>query len=61
MWSMMLAMPLVSQDDDSPLMYRKYCGYEYVHSNKKFYESTVDNEQDALLQNAFIHAHGLKV
>jgi len=52
MWSMMLAMSLVSQNDDSPLAYRKYCGHKYVHSNKKRYESTVDSEQDVLISNA---------
>jgi len=57
----MLAMLLVSQNDDSPLVYRKYCGHIYVRSNKKRCESTVDNGQDVLLQHAFIHAHRLKV
>jgi hypothetical protein len=60
MWSMMLAMSLVSQNDDSPLVYRKYCVHKYVHSDKR-YESTVDNDRDVLIQNAFIHAHRLKM
>jgi len=58
---MMLAMSPVSQNDESPFVYRKYCGHKYVRSNKKRYETTVDNEQDVLLQHAFIHAHRLKV
>jgi len=52
---------LSAKNDDSPLVYRKYCDHKYVHRNKKRYESTVDNEQDALLQNAFKYAHRLKV
>jgi hypothetical protein len=61
MWSMMLTMSLVSQNDDSPFVSRKYCGHKYMHSDKKRYESTVDNEHDGLLQHAFIHAHRLKM
>ena len=57
MWSVMLAMSHVSQDDDS----QKYCGHKYVHSDKKHNERTVDNEQDVLLRHAFIHAHRLKM
>lgn len=61
MCSMMLAMSLVSQNDDSPLVYRKYYSHKCVQSNKKRYGSTVDNELDVLLQHAFVHVHRLNM